>query len=136
MRLADHLRETNQTDRQFAERITARLWQEDPARPEIGHYTIRRYCLAPGHKDRRIPGPDIMRAIFLETGGRVAPNDFYDLSAAPRSAAPGGSGGKGARSSAVAPASAIRRMQERQRASRKGWRSRKARAAAAAGAAL
>ena len=35
---------------------------------------INNYCLG-----LRIPRPEIMKKIFIETGGLVTPNDFYDI---------------------------------------------------------
>lgn len=44
--------------------------------------TVRRYCLPADHPDRRIPNEDIMPRIYRATGGKVTPNDFYNLKAA------------------------------------------------------
>lgn len=36
--------------------------------------TITRWC-----HGTHVPGPEDVAAIYLATGGRVTPNDFYDL---------------------------------------------------------
>lgn len=43
--------------------------------------TVRRYALPAGDADNRMPEYDTMRRIYVATGGRVTPNDFYDLEA-------------------------------------------------------
>lgn len=46
-----------------------------------------RYCLPSDHPRRRIPRPVHMRKLWVVSGGRVAPNDFYDLPPLPSAAA-------------------------------------------------
>jgi hypothetical protein len=41
--------------------------------------TVRRYCLPADHPKFQVPRRRQMREIFLDTGGVVTPNDFYDL---------------------------------------------------------
>jgi hypothetical protein len=41
--------------------------------------TVLRYCHPAGHRNRRVPEPDCMAAIYLATAGAVTPNDFHDL---------------------------------------------------------
>jgi hypothetical protein len=41
--------------------------------------TVLRYCHPAGHRNRRMPEPDCMAAIYLATAGQVTPNDFHDL---------------------------------------------------------
>ena len=40
---------------------------------------VLRYEMPFGAPEHRIPRPDIMRRIFLVTGGEVEPNDFYPV---------------------------------------------------------
>lgn len=51
--------------------------------------TVLRYCHPIGHRNRRIPEPDRMTAIYWATGGAVTPNDFHDLPALPTARAGG-----------------------------------------------
>jgi hypothetical protein len=41
--------------------------------------TVRRYLLPASDPKAQIPHRTIMRRIFIESGGRVRPDDFYDL---------------------------------------------------------
>ena len=42
------------------------------------HATIaRRWCLAPGARDRAIPSQEYMHRIMVLSTGTVTPNDFY-----------------------------------------------------------
>ena len=38
---------------------------------------VRRWCLAPGARDRMIPREAFMHRIMVLTSGQVTPNDFY-----------------------------------------------------------
>ncbi len=41
--------------------------------------SIYRYTLPPNHPEYRIPNRATMISIYIATGGRVGPGDFYDL---------------------------------------------------------
>lgn len=45
----------------------------------VGYYTLQRYLAG-----TRFPGPIEFAAIYKATGGKVQPNDFYDLRKATR----------------------------------------------------
>lgn len=45
----------------------------------VGPTTVMRWCRRVGETDYRLPGPDAMRAICLETRFAVQPNSFYPL---------------------------------------------------------
>lgn len=49
-------------------------YQQLAGRLMVNHETASRYC-----KGRRIPARDIMRRIYVLTGGKVTANDFYGL---------------------------------------------------------
>lgn len=59
MKLTDYLRDTGETGTQFAKRIG------------VAQATVHRYC-----SGVRIPRPEILQRIQVETGGQVTPNDF------------------------------------------------------------
>ncbi len=54
-----------------------------------GTSNVRRYCLPPGHSQRRIPDEARMVAIYRATRGAVTPSDFYDLPPLPECAPAG-----------------------------------------------
>lgn len=59
MKLTDYLRDAGETGTQFAKRIG------------VAQATVHRYC-----SGVRIPRPEILQRIQIETGGQVTPNDF------------------------------------------------------------
>jgi len=44
-----------------------------------GVHSVYRYMANPRDRHHRLPTPEIMVRIFVATGGRVRPDDFYDL---------------------------------------------------------
>ena len=77
MRLSQWIAAEGLTDAQAARRLGV-----------SGPSTVARYKFDPEtgvgqHRERRRPSPDLMVRIYVESGGRVTPNDFYDLPALP-----------------------------------------------------
>ncbi len=64
MKLDDYIREAGLTNAEFGERVGA------------NHSTISRL-----RKGGQLPGAELMKAIFEETGGAVTANDFYGIAA-------------------------------------------------------
>lgn len=67
MNLQAYLSRERLTIGEFARRIQVR-----------SHTTVHRY-----KRGEKIPRRDVMRRIYIATGGSVAPNDFYDLPEVP-----------------------------------------------------
>lgn len=73
MRFSQWLQQEGLTDTQAKRRLGIR-----------GQGSIARYKADPKepngkHGKRRVPEPAMMIAIYVESGGLVTPNDFYDL---------------------------------------------------------
>jgi hypothetical protein len=47
----------------------------------VGAKQVERYCLSPEKVDFRRPSAAVLERIAEVTGGKVTPNDFYDLAA-------------------------------------------------------
>lgn len=67
MNLQAYITRERLTIGEFARRIQVR-----------SHTTVHRY-----KRGEKIPRRDVMRRIYIATGGNVAPNDFYDLPEVP-----------------------------------------------------
>ena len=65
MKLREYIDKEGVSLRDFAEKI------------HVGYYTLQRYL-----NGTRYPTPEVYKAIFAATAGKVQPNDFYDLKAA------------------------------------------------------
>ena len=70
--LAQYLDEAGLSREEFGRRIGV-------TKLSVGRY-LRPFSAARGLAGaRRLPAPDVMVRIYVETAGHVQPNDFYDL---------------------------------------------------------